>query len=69
MKAVNEKITIELSIRELDLVELSLSVAMSEYWKNYRKAEDGSDDQRSYKKTHDSIDKLYHEISRIKYGD
>ena len=69
MKAVNEKITIELSIRELELLDLALSIAQSEYWTKYSKAGEDSREQKSYLTTFNEINKLDSEISHIKYGD
>ena len=41
MNVTNKKITIDLSIRELELLDLSLSDSLADYWKKYKNLDDG----------------------------
>lgn len=65
MNVTNKKITIELSIRELELIDLSISFALADYWNKYTETKN-EDDKKHLFRTFSDLDKLNNEIAKIK---
>ena len=67
MNVTNKKITIELSIRELDLLDLSVTIALADYWKKYTSAKN-EDDKKSYFKTYSDLERIYGELAQVRHN-
>ena len=67
MNVTNKKITIELSVRELELIDLSITVTLADYWNRYTKAKN-EDDQKSFFKTYSDFEKIAGELHKIRYN-
>ena len=65
MNVTNKKITIELSIRELELIDLSISFTLADYWNKYTKTKN-EDDKKHLFRTFSDLDKLSSEINKIR---
>lgn len=65
MNVTNKKTTIELSIRELELIDLSISFALADYWNKYTKTED-EQEKKNYFRTFSDLEKLNSKIAKIK---
>ena len=66
MNVTNKKIGVEFSIRELSLIDLSVSFALNDYWNKYNEAKDEKK-KDSYYKTYSELEKLYGEIRQLNY--
>lgn len=67
MNTINKKITIELSVRELELIDLSITCSLAEYWKKYTSAKN-EDDKKAFYKTYSDYEKMAGEIKQLKYN-
>lgn len=67
MNVTNKKITIDLSIREYELIDLSVSIALADYWNKYTSAKN-EDDKKSYFETYSALEKITGELSQIRYN-
>ena len=67
MNVTNKKITVELSIREYELIDLSVCSVMADYWKRYTSAKN-EDDKKSYFKTYSALEKIAGELAQLKYN-
>lgn len=67
MNVTNKKITIDLSIRELELLDLSVSDSLADYWKKYTSAK-SEDDKKSYFRTYSALEKIAGELSQIRHN-
>ena len=65
MNVTNKKITIELSIRELELIDLSISFSLADYWNKYTETKN-EDDKKHLFRTFSDLDKLSSEINKIR---
>lgn len=66
MNVTNKKITIDLSVRECELLDLSVSIVLADYWNKYTN-EKNEDDKKSYFKTYSALEKIAGELAQIKY--
>lgn len=66
MNVTNKKITVELSIREYELIDLSISSVMADYWKKYTN-EKNEDNKKSFFKTYSALEKIAGELSQLRY--
>lgn len=67
MNVTNKKITVELSVRELELLDLSVSDSLADYWKKYTSAKN-EDDKKSYFRTYSALEKIAGELSQIRFN-
>lgn len=67
MNVTNKKITVELSVRELELLDLSVSISLADYWKKYTSAKN-EDDKKSYFNTYSALEKIAGELSQVRYN-
>jgi hypothetical protein len=67
MNVTNKKITIELSVRELDLLDLSVTIALADYWNKYTSAKN-EDDKKSYFKTYTDLERINGELTQVRHN-
>lgn len=67
MNVTNKKITVELSVRELELLDLSVAISLADYWKKYTSAKN-EDDKKSYFSTYSALEKIAGELKQVRYN-
>lgn len=67
MNVTNKKITLELSVRELELIDLSVTVTLADYWKKYTSAKN-EEDKKSYFNTYSALEKIAGELKQARYN-
>ena len=67
MNVTNKKITLELSVRELELIDLSVTIALADYWKKYTSAKN-EDDKKGYFTTYSALEKIAGELKQARYN-
>ena len=67
MNVTNKKITIELSVRELELIDLSVTIALADYWKKYTSAKN-EEDKKAFFKTYSDLERITGELRQARYN-